>query len=242
MVSGRFSGDRHHTDNRLGPRSKPQTRKFASLAVLDSLIHEVSITVSSFLAHRVSSQDRLTEKTSLTIRALAKTLPYQTDRELRACLAFWDSLQRAYGSEGHRSKDTITSLLDAWQGWIHCSPDRPDAELLDATQWWLEEFAQSDIGWRPQRGETNFFATSRVRQAAHHFLKMHQVHSAEVRRIADIRRARELRWEAVEPEKRKRRFSEQPVHVPGVGAYVGDRRVSILGLNGNVEDNWRYPK
>ena len=77
-------------------RARPHTMPIASLALLDSLINEVSLVVSAFLAQRHTSRDCLAEPTSLQIRALANTRPYQTDAGVRSCLAFWDALDKVY--------------------------------------------------------------------------------------------------------------------------------------------------
>ena len=116
----------------------------ASLAVLNGLIDEVSRSVSAFLAQRHMNRDCLAEQTSLKIRALANTRPYQTDEGVRACLAFWDSLDNVYGAAGVRTRDSVITLLDTWQAWINCSPLK-DVSMHDATFLWLEEFDQSEL-------------------------------------------------------------------------------------------------
>jgi hypothetical protein len=240
--SADFAKGQRRAENRFRHHSSPPTTTVASLAVLDSLIQEVSLTVSIFLAQRRSNQDRLTKETSRKIRALVATRPYQTNKEVRTCLAFWASLNNVYGSDGERSSDLITSLLDTWQDWINCSPDLAESALLDATLWWLEEFDQSDVGWRPARMEANFFAAVRIREAAHQYLRMHQGLLPEIRKVSEIRPAREHRTMVLTPDKPTPTVTSQPMHIPGVGAYFGSNCVSISGLKGNIEDYWPFPK
>ncbi|WP_223915806.1 hypothetical protein [Arthrobacter sp. NicSoilC12] len=211
---------------------------------MDSLIEEVSLTVLTFLAQPTFMGKSLSEASSRKIQALAKTRPYQTDKELRSRLAFWESLDKVYGFEGCRSGERTASLLDIWQDWIRCSHYPTESSLLDMTQWWLEEFDQSDMGWRPPRGrrESNFFAADRIRDAARQFLKMHQGQHPDIIRVSDIRPARLPRTETLIPDKPQRRTTSQPVHVPVAGAHFGGDRVSIPGLKGNIEDYWLIPK
>lgn len=226
-------------------RQRPYPKTIASLAVLDSLIGEVSRSVSTFLAQRHIGRECLAHDTSLKIRALANTRPYQTDAEVRACLAFWDSLDRTYGPSGERTSGSVIALLDTWQAWINCSSIL-QGSLHDATFWWLEEFDQSEVGWKTPPGwEPNFFAKGRIREAAHIFIRLHQDLFPGISTISGIRTARrnyepnEHRSKAPSPARPKNRVnSKQPLHVPGVGAYY----VSSAGLHGNIADNWRFPK
>ncbi len=239
MISGEFSGDHKRTASRFRSDWTSRTKSSASLALLESQMQEVSLTVSIFLSHRRSNEHRLTEETSRKIRALVKTRPFQTDIELRACLSFWDSLEKVYGDRAIGSRDLTIALLDAWQTWINCSPLLSE-QLLDATLWWLEEFDQSDIGWRPPRTrEVDFFAAERIREAARHFFKMHQGKFPEVTTVSGIRPARERRRDVVTPHKSRSRITTtQPLHIPCHEAYV----VSSSGLHGNMVDGWRFPK
>lgn len=226
-------------------RARPHTMPIASLALLDSLINEVSRAVSAFLAQYHTSRDCLAEPTSIKIRALVNTRPYQTDAGVRSCLAFWDSLDKVYGPSGARTRDSVIVLLDAWQAWINCS-SLLHVSIHDATFWWLEEFDQSEVSWKAPIGrEPNFFAAERIREAAHLYIKMHQDLFPGVSTIAGIRAARKNyvsnghHTAVATPEKPKNRVtSKQPIHVPGVGAYY----VSSAGLHGNIVDNWRFPK
>lgn len=244
MGSREFDRNRRRASHSVRQRLAFPTTVFASLAALDSLIEDVSLNVSSFLAQRTSSGERLPEATSARIQALAKTRPYQTDREVRFRLAFWESLDRAYGSSGDQSIGSIASLLDAWQQYIRSSTNLTGSALLDTTQLWLEEFDLSDIGWRPPRAgrESNFFAKERIREAARQFLRIHQGQHPEIKRISDVRTAREPRTEALTPVKPPRRTTSQPVHYPGLTAYSSGNGVRIPGLKGNIEDYWPIPK
>lgn len=226
-------------------RARPHAMPIASLALLDSLINEVSLVVSAFLAQRHTSRDCLAEPTSLQIRALANTRPYQTDAGVRSCLAFWDALDKVYGPSGTRTRDSVITLLDTWQAWINCS-SLLHVSIHDATFWWLEEFDDSEVGWKAPIGrEPNFFATDRIRRAAHLYIKMHQDLFPGVSTISGLRAARknytsnEHRAIDLPLEKPRNRVrTKQPIHVPGVGAYY----ISSAGLHGNIVDNWRFPK
>lgn len=242
--SREFDRNRRRASRSVRQRLAFPPTVFASLAVLDNLIEDVSLNVSSFLAQRTSRGERLSEATSGRIQALAKTRPYQTDRELRIRLAFWESLDRAYGSSGDQSSENIASFLDVWQQYIRSSTNLTGSALLDTTQLWLEEFDVSDIGWRPPRAgrEPNFFAKERIREAASQFLSIHQGQHPEIKSISDVRTAREPRTEAFTPVKPPRRTTSQPVHHPGLASYSGGNEVRIPGLKGNIEDYWPIPK
>jgi hypothetical protein len=244
MSSNNSRRNGRRASNRSRRRPAHPTKVFASLALLDSLIEEVSLTVASFLAQNRTTRNCLSEITTRKVIALVNTRPYQTDEELRCRLAFWESLIRVYGHESASSRERIISLLDAWQNWIRCSSALPESALLDMTQWWLEEFDHSDVGWRPPRGrrEINFFAAERIRDAAHMFLRIHRSQHPEVIRVSDIRRARAPRREESTTYTRPRRFTSQPMYVPSIDNYLGRDRVPIRGLRGNIEDYWPFPK
>lgn len=243
VISGTFNTGKRRAVNSFRHPSTLPMNSIASFATVDGMLQEVSLAVSSFLTQRRSNDDRLTEEASLKIRVLAKTLPHQSNREVRICLGFWNSLERVYGFNGDRRRDLTISLLDSWQAWINCSVIQDEPAVLDATLCWLEEFEQAGVGWRPARIETNFFATGRIRDAAHQFLRIQQVKFPEVRKISDIRPATKVRNKVFPSRQPQRRMTSQPVHVPGVGAYFGcNLGSSPEGLWGNIGDYWIYPR
>ncbi len=247
--------------NRMTPRKPPTTQRNALAAYrgyrsdphsigatvqitnLTSLMNRTSKEVLAYLAGGIAGSMRLNLDLVNSIQQLARVRPFVDSYEIRTSIIFWDSLADMYSPFSEQSPEKALNLLDTWRAWILCiaQPNEPDYSGL--TLRWLEEFARLDIDLQQKWQGPSFFAVERVRDAFRLFFAFHRKRHPEARTIPDLRKEVLNSQNLLSPEKRKRRDTLQPLHIPVIkDSATMINAPSGIPLRGNIEDYWPMPK